>query len=130
MQCQTIVQLIVVQQIFLDTIHHQVQEVVFFVKKKRHGQISDLFFRVLRCGDKIDSFEVAKIDVPSQDVDIEKLLAELSRGIEGPGKTTCSYLTDVLLLVIPIQISIFTKMLVLFAIGVFGVPMPAFELLS
>lgn len=130
MQCQTIIQLVVVQQVFLDTIHYQVQEVVFFVKKKRHSQISNLFFRVLCCGDKIDSFEVAKIDVPSQDVDIEKLLAELSRGIEGSGKTTCLYLTDVLLLVIPIQIAIFTKRLVLFAIGVFSVPMPAFELLS
>lgn len=103
---------------------------MFLIQEKRYRQITDLFFRIFRRRDKIDGFKVTKIDVPSQNVDIEKLLAELSRYIEGSGKTVRSYLADILLLMISIQIAIFAKRLVLFSIGVFNFLVPAFELLS
>lgn len=59
---------------------------MFLIQEKRYRQITNLFFGVLRRRNKIDGFEVTKIDVPSQNVDIEKLLAELSRYIEGSRK--------------------------------------------
>jgi hypothetical protein len=46
---------------------------VLFVKKEGHGKVTDLFFRVFVCRDKIDGFEMSEIDVPAKNVYIEKL---------------------------------------------------------
>lgn len=46
---------------------------MLFVEEKRDGEIANLLFGVLCPGHKIDSFKVTKIDVPSENVDVEQL---------------------------------------------------------
>jgi len=48
------------------------------VEEQRHGQVTNLLLGVFVCRYEVDSFEVAKIDVPAQDVDVEKLREEIS----------------------------------------------------
>lgn len=79
------------------------QEVVLFVEEERDSQVTNLFFRVLCCRDEVDSFEVAKIDIPPKDVDIKKLPAKFSKWNGGNGvKSLVTYLADILLLMIPV----------------------------
>lgn len=44
MQCQTVVQFVVVEEIFADTVDNQVQQLVLFVQEKRNGEITNLLF--------------------------------------------------------------------------------------
>lgn len=46
-----------------------------FVEEKRHGEIPDLLFRVFVGRYEADGLEVAKVDVPSQNIDIKQLWA-------------------------------------------------------
>lgn len=85
MQRQAIIQLIIVQQIFPDTVNNKVEQLMLLVKEKSDGQVSNLLFRVFGGGYEIDSFQVAEIDVPSEDVDVE----ELNRHQQKTGHEQC-----------------------------------------
>lgn len=41
---------------------------MLFVKEKSNGQVANLLLRVLVRRDEIDSFEMAEVDVPAEDV--------------------------------------------------------------
>lgn len=45
---------------------------MLLVEEQGDSEVADLFFRVFRCGDQVDSFEVAKIDVIALDVYVEQ----------------------------------------------------------
>lgn len=100
-ECQTIIQLVVVQQVLLDAVYDQMEKVVFLVEEQRDGEIANLFLRVLCRGDQVDGFQVSKVDVPPEDVDVEKLLY-LATKRAGGGKSQLPYLTDILLLMVTI----------------------------
>jgi hypothetical protein len=68
----------VVQQVLPYTVHNEVQKFVLFVEEQRHGQVTDLLFGVLVRRYEVDSFEVAKVDVPSQNINVQELLAILA----------------------------------------------------
>jgi hypothetical protein len=70
-QSEAVEQLVVVQQIFPYAVDDQMQKLVLFMQHEGHGKIANLFFRVLGSRDEVDSFQMAEIDVPSQDVNIE-----------------------------------------------------------
>jgi len=72
--------------------------------KKSHSKISDLLFGVFIRGDEVNSFEVSKIDVPTQDINVQELRSyqqPLQARLEVP-----NYLADIFLLVVSIEISI------------------------
>ena len=60
-----------VEKVFPYTVDNKVQKFVLFVEEQGHRQIPNLLFGVLVGRDEIDSFEMAKIDVPAEDVDIQ-----------------------------------------------------------
>lgn len=68
MQRETVVELIVIQQVLPDAVNNQVQEFVFLVEEEGDGEVSNLFFRVFGRRDEVDGFEVSEIDVPSENV--------------------------------------------------------------
>lgn len=73
MQCQTVEQLVVVQQIFSDAIDHKMKKLMLLVEEECHGQISDLLLGILLRRNQVHGLEVAEVDVPSQDIDIQQL---------------------------------------------------------
>ena len=44
---------------------------MLLVEEQGDSEVTDLFFRVFRCGDQIDSFEMSKIDVIALNVYVE-----------------------------------------------------------
>lgn len=72
MQRQTVEQLIVVKEVLANTVDDEVQKLVLLVEKQGHGQISNLLLRVLVGRDEVHGLEVTKVDVPSQDVDVQE----------------------------------------------------------
>ena len=76
---------------------------MLFVKEKCHGKVSNLFLGIFVRRDEIDSFEMTKIDVPPEDIYVEKL-GEMSIGkILNRG---CSHLADIFLLVVATEVSV------------------------
>lgn len=73
MQGETVEELIVVEQIFPDAVDDQVQQLVLLVEEEGHGQVPDLLLGILVGRDQVDGLEVAKVDVPAEDVDIQQL---------------------------------------------------------
>jgi len=73
MQCQTIEQLIILQQILPDAIHNQVKQLMLLVQKQGNRQIANLLFRVLVRTDQVDRLQVSEVDVPSENVDVQQL---------------------------------------------------------
>ena len=73
MQCQTIEQLIILQQILPDAIHDQVKQFMLLVQKERHRQIANLLLRVLVRTDQVDCLQVSEVDVPPEDVYVQQL---------------------------------------------------------
>ena len=73
MECQAVVQLIVIQQILSDAVDDKVQQLMLFVKKEGNSKISYLLFGILSRGDEVDRFEMPEIDIPAKNVDVEKL---------------------------------------------------------
>ena len=73
MQRQTIEQLIMIEQILAYTVHNQMQQLMLFMQKQRHSQVPNLLLGVLIRRDQIDRLEMAEIDIPAQDVDIQQL---------------------------------------------------------
>jgi hypothetical protein len=51
-----------------------VQQFVLFMEEECNGKIAYLFFGIFSRWDKVDGFEVAKVDIPAENVDVEKLL--------------------------------------------------------
>jgi hypothetical protein len=64
----------VVHEIFPYAIYDEVQQLVLFVQEERHRQVSNLLLGILLGGDEVDGLEVAKVDIPSEDIYIKKLL--------------------------------------------------------
>lgn len=87
MQRQTVVELIVTGQILPNAVYHQMQKLMLFMQEQSHSQVSNLFLRILVGRDEIDGFEVAKVDVPAEDVDVQQL-------------------ADIFLLVVAVEVSI------------------------
>ena len=76
---------------------------MLFVEEKCHGKVSNLFLRIFVRRDEIDSFEVTKIDIPSENIYVQKL-EEMSTGkILNRGS---SHLADIFLLVVATEVSI------------------------
>lgn len=69
-QRQAVVQLVVVEKVLPYAVHDEMQELVFLVEEQSHGQVADLLLGVLVRRDEVDRLEVAKVDVPSEDVDV------------------------------------------------------------
>jgi len=73
MQCQTVEQFVILQQVLPDAIHNQVKQLMLLVQKQRDRQIPNLLFRVLIRTDQIDCLQVSKVDVPPEDVNVQQL---------------------------------------------------------
>ena len=73
MERQTIIQLIMAQQILSDAVHDEMQEFVFLVQEESDGEISNLLFRVFCGRNEVDRFEMAEVDIPAEYVNVEKL---------------------------------------------------------
>lgn len=72
-QSQAVVEFVDIGQVFANTVDNQMQQLMFLMQEQRNSQITNLLFRVLCSRDEIDSLEMAKVDVPAQDVDIQQL---------------------------------------------------------
>lgn len=72
-QCQTVEQLVVIQQILPYAVHDKVQQLMLLVEEQSHGKIANLLLRVFLCRDQVDGLEMAKINIPAQNVDVEEL---------------------------------------------------------
>lgn len=76
------------------------------MEEKGHSKVSDLFFGVFVRRNKVHSFEMAKVDVPPQNVYVQKLLyvrynsSTWKKGI---------YLADIFLLVVSAETTIYTS---------------------
>jgi hypothetical protein len=81
-QCQAVVELEVVLQILAYAVNDEMEQLVLFVEEEGDGEVSNLLLRVLCPGDEVDGLEMAKVDIPSENVDVEKL--------EGVNDTTSS----------------------------------------
>lgn len=46
---------------------------MLFVEEEGHGEVADLLLGVFGRGDQVDGLEVAKVDIPAKDVDVEQL---------------------------------------------------------
>lgn len=72
-ESQAVEQLVVIQQVLSYAVDDQVQELVLLVQEQGHGEVANLLFRVFVRRDEVDRLEVAEVDVPSEDVDVEEL---------------------------------------------------------
>lgn len=70
---QAVEQFVVVQQVFAYAVDDEVQKFVLLVQKERHRQVANLLFRVFGGRDEVDGLEVAKVDIPAEDVNVEEL---------------------------------------------------------
>lgn len=71
MQRQTIIQLIIIQQILPNTINNQMQQFVLLVQEQRNGQVPNLLLGILGGRDEIDGLEMAEINIIPLDIDVE-----------------------------------------------------------
>lgn len=72
-QGQAVEQLIVVEEVLSYAVDDQVEELVLLVQEEGHGQVADLLFGVLVGGDEVDGFEVAKVDIPTENINVQEL---------------------------------------------------------
>jgi hypothetical protein len=72
-QCQAVVQLIVVHEVFPDAVDDQVYQLVLLVQEEGNGEVSDLLLRVFGRRDEVHCLEVSEADVPTENVYIEEL---------------------------------------------------------
>lgn len=78
---------------------------MLFVKEEGHGKVTDLFLGVFVRRNKVDSFKMSEIDIPAENVYVEKLhnrqryVLQLYPGV--------IYLADIFLLVISAQVTIY-----------------------
>jgi hypothetical protein len=76
---------------------------VLFVEEKCHRKVSNLFLGIFVRRDEIDSFEMTKIDIPSEDIYVEKLGEMSTVKILNRGS---SHLADIFLLVVATEVSV------------------------
>lgn len=65
-------------EILFDTIDDKMQKVVLLVQEESNGEVTNLFLGVFGSGNEVDSFEMTEIDIPTEDIDVEKLLTSAS----------------------------------------------------
>ena len=58
------------------------QKLMLFVQKECHREITNLLFRIFGGRDEVDGLEVAKVDVPAEDVYVQKLAKASARLVE------------------------------------------------
>lgn len=104
MEGKAVEELVVVEEVLSYAVDDQMQEFVLLVEEKRHGEVANLLLRVLVGRDQVDRLEMAKVDVPPQNVDVEKLYAQSGHALYEPPETT--NLADVFLLVISAQVTV------------------------
>jgi hypothetical protein len=104
MKSQAIVKLIDAHKILPNTIDNQMEEFVLLVEEERHGEISNLLLRVFGCGDQVDGFEVTKVDVPAENIDVQQLFGSVA--ISAFNRRSVAYLADVFLLGVAVQAAV------------------------
>ena len=72
-QSQAIVEFIVIIQVLPNAIDDKMQKFVLLVQEEGDRKVTDLFLGVFRGRDKVQRFEVAEVDVPSQDIYVQQL---------------------------------------------------------
>jgi hypothetical protein len=72
-QCQAVVQLIVVHKVFPDAVDDQVYQLVLLVQEKGNGKVSDLLLRVFSRRDEVHCLEMSEAHVPTENVYVEEL---------------------------------------------------------
>jgi hypothetical protein len=72
-QRQAVVELEMVFQVFPYTVDDKMEKLVLFVQEEGDGQVSNLLFRVLCAGNEINGLEMTEIDVPAENIYVEKL---------------------------------------------------------
>lgn len=73
MQCQAVVQLVVVHEVFSDAVDDEVYQLVLLMQEEGNGKVSDLLLRVFGGRDEIDCLEVSEAHVPAEYVYVKEL---------------------------------------------------------
>lgn len=60
-------------QVLPYAVDHKMEKLVLFMEEQRHCEIADLLLRVFGGRDEVDRFQVAKVDIPPKDVDVQEL---------------------------------------------------------
>lgn len=103
-QSQAVVEFVDIGQILANTVDNQMQQLMFLMQKQCNSQITNLLLRVLCSRDKVDSLEMAKVDVPAQDVDVQQLanifllVVSTQAALLEFGSYVCQLFVDALLL--------------------------------
>jgi len=45
---------------------------MLFMQEQCNCQVSYLFFRVFGCADEVDGFQMSKVDIPAQDINVQQ----------------------------------------------------------
>jgi hypothetical protein len=75
MESQTVVEFIVVHQILAYAVDNQMNKLMLLMEEESDGKVTNLFLRVLGGGDQIYGFQMAKVDIESVDLNVQKLQA-------------------------------------------------------
>lgn len=70
MQCETVMELIITDQILPDTVDDQMQQFMLLMQKQRHRKVPNLLFRIFVRRDQVDRFEVSKLHLIPLYVDV------------------------------------------------------------
>lgn len=54
---------------------------MLLVQEEGHGQVANLLLGVLVGGDEVDRFEMSKVDIPAENVDVQKLWSTVSKRV-------------------------------------------------
>jgi hypothetical protein len=73
MQCQAVVQFVVVHKVFSDAVDDKVYQLVLLVQEEGNGEVSDLLLRVFRGRDKIYCLKMSEAHIPTEYVYVEEL---------------------------------------------------------
>lgn len=73
MQSKAIVEFIMIKEILFDAIDNKMQKFVLLVEEEGNSKIADLLFRIFSRRYQVQCFKVAKVDVPSENIDVEQL---------------------------------------------------------
>jgi hypothetical protein len=73
MQCQAVVELVVVHKIFPDAVDNKVYQLVLLVQEESDGEVSNLLLRVFGGRDKVHCLKMSETDIPAEDVYVQEL---------------------------------------------------------
>lgn len=62
-----------IQKVLANTVDDEVEELVLFVKEQGNRQVANLLLRVLARRNEVDSFEMTKINIPAQNINVQEL---------------------------------------------------------